>query len=191
MQFGAKGARFASFAKNYTPTPGKAPTYDAAVPFAPLVKVTESPSFNTVKAYGDDRVTGQMSEFKECPIAIEVNDLPNATAAAVMGAKLGEDQSLVWSSNDTIPYGGFVFHIHALLPDTNKKVWRSFFYPQVQAVIQGRDYSTKGDSIVLANEKLTLNAIAAMDDKWRYDSPDFDTEEEAIAWENTKLGVTA
>ena len=191
MQFGAKGARFAPFAKNYTPTPGKSPTYDAAVPFAPLVKVTESPSFNTVKAHGDDRVTGQMSEFKECPIAIEVNDLPNATAAAVMGAKLGEDQSLVWSSNDTIPYGGFVFHIHALLPDTNKKVWRAFFYPQVQAVIQGRDYSTKGDSIVLANEKLTLNAIAAMDDKWRYDSPDFDTEEEAIAWENTKLGVTA
>ena len=191
MQYGAKGARFASFAENYTPTPGKSPTYGAAVPFAPLVKVTESPSFNTVKAYGDDRVTGQMSEFKECPIAIEVNDLPNATAAAVMGATLGEDQSLVWSSNDTIPYGGFVFHIHALLPDTNKKVWRAFFYPQVQAVIQGRDYSTKGDSIVLANEKLTLNAIAAMDDKWRYDSPDFDTEAEAIAWENTKLGATA
>lgn len=191
MQYGAKGARFAPFSENYTPTPGKAPTYAAAVPFAPLVKVTESPSFNTVKAYGDDRVTGQMSEFKECPIAIEVNDLPNATAAAVMGAKLGEDQSLVWSINDTIPYGGFVFHIHALLPYTNKKVWRAFFYPQVQAVIQGRDYSTKGDRFVLANEKLTLNAIAAMDENWRYDSPDFDTEEEAIAWENTKLGATA
>ena len=61
----------------------------------------------------------------------------------------------------------------------------------MQAVIQGRDYSTKGDSVVLANERLTLNAIAAMDDKWRYDSPDFDTEAQAIAWENTKLGVTA
>lgn len=191
MQYGARGARFAPFADGYTPEAGKAPTYAAAVAFAPLVKVTESPSFNTVKAYGDDRVTGQMSEFKECPIAIEVNDLPNATAAAVMGAKLGEDQSLVWSSNDTIPYGGFVFHTHVLLPDKNKKVWRAYFYPQVQAVIQGRDYSTKGESLVLANERLTLNAIAAMDENWRYDSPDFDTEAQAIAWENTKLGVAA
>lgn len=190
MQYGARGLRFAPFAADYTPEAGKAPTYAAPVAFAPLVKVTESPAFNTVKSYGDDRVTGQMSEFKECPIAVEVNDLPLATAAAVLGGKVNEAGTLVHSANDTAPYGGLVYHIHALLPDTGKKVWRAFFYPQVQAMMQGRDYSTKGESIVLANEKLTMNAIAAMDENWRYDSPDFDKEAEAITWENSQLGVT-
>lgn len=190
MQYGARGARFAPFAADYVPTAGQAPTYGAPVSFAPLVKVTESPSFNTVKAYGDDRVTGQMSEFKECPIAIEVNDLPIDTAKAVLGGNVGEDGALIRSTEDTIPFGGFCYHIHALLPDVNKKVWRSYFFPRVQATMQGHDYSTKGESVVLSNEKLTLNAMAAMDNNWRYDSPDFDTEEQAIAWENTKFGVT-
>ena len=135
MQYGARGARFAPFAASYIPEAGKAPTYGSASKLAPLVKVTESPTFNTVKAHGDDHVTGQMSEFKECPLAIEVNDLPNDVAAAVLGGKLGPDKELVWSANDTPPYGGFVFHVHVLLPDqNNKKVWRAFFYPQVQAV---------------------------------------------------------
>lgn len=193
MQYGARGARFAPFAADYDPANTPTPTYGGAVAVAPLVKVDESPTFNTVKAYGDDRVTGQMSEFKECPITIEVNDLPNATASAVLGCKLvGEDgnKEVVWNANDTAPYGGFVYHIHALLPDVNRKVWRAYFFPKVQAVIQPRSYATKGDSVVLTNEKLMLNAMAPMDENWRYDSPDFDTEEKAIAWENTKLGVT-
>lgn len=194
MQYGAKGARFAPFAKDYDPSKTPTPTYDTTklVSFAPLVRVDDSPSFNTVKAYGDDHVTGQLSEFKECPITMEVNDLPNETAAVVLGCKLDEStKELKQTSNDTAPYGGFAYHIHVMLPDqSNKKVWRSRFYPQVQAMMQGVSYSTKGDSIVFANERLMMNAIAAKDENWVCKSPDFDTESEAIAWENAKYGVT-
>lgn len=190
MQYGARGLRFAPFAADYTPEAGKAPTYSAPVAFAPLVKVTESPTFNIAKSHGDDRVTAQMSEFKECPVAVEINDLSISTAAAVLGGKVGEDGTLVHNANDTAPYGGLVYHTHVQLPDTTKKVWRGYFFPQVQSVMQGRDYSTKGDSLVLANEKLMMNAIAAMDETWRYDSPDFDTEKEAIDWENAQMKYT-
>lgn len=194
MQYGAKGARFAPFAKDYDPSKIPTPTYDTTklVSLSPLARVDDSPTFNTVKAYGDDHVTGQMSEFKECPITVEVNDLPNETAAVVLGCELDEStKELKQTSNDSAPYGGFAYHIHVMLPDqNNKKVWRSRFYPQVQAMMQGVSYATKGDSIVLANERLMMNAIAAKDENWVLKSPDFDTEDEAVAWENAKYGVT-
>lgn len=193
MQYGARGARFAPFAASYDPAKTPTPTYDTAnlTAFDPLVKVDDSPSFTTVKARGDDHVTGQVSEFVECPITVELNDLPNATAAVVLGGTLDTStKELKLTASDNAPYGGFAYHIKVLLPNqNNKKVWRSLFYPQVQAVRQGVSYSTKGENIVLANERLVMNAIAAKDENWRYNSPDFDTEAEAIAWENTKFGV--
>ena len=194
MQYGAKGARFAPFAASYDPVETPTPSYDTAKlkAFAPLVRVDDAPSFTTVKAYGDDHVTGQISEFVECPITVEVNDLPNDVAQVVLGGTLDTStKELRLSDADSAPSGGFAYHIKVLLPDQNdKKVWRAFFYPQVQAVRQGVSYSSKGQSIVLANERLVLNAIAAKDGFWRYDSPDFNTEAEAIEWENTKFGVT-
>ena len=106
MQYGAKGARFAPFSKDYDPSKTSTPTYDTTklVSLSPLAKVDDSPSYTTVKAYGDDHVTGQLSEFKECPITVEVNDLPNETAAVVLGCELdGSTKELKQTSNDTAP----------------------------------------------------------------------------------------
>ena len=64
-------------------------------------------------------------------------------------------------------------------------------YPKVKAVMQGEAYTTKGESITLANHKLKFTAAACSNGDWKILSDDFNTEQEAIAWVNEKVKATA
>ena len=59
--------------------------------------MTDAPAFNEGKIYGDDVLAEYVNEFKECPIDVEVTELPNATAAAMLGATI-ETPSKIYSS---------------------------------------------------------------------------------------------
>lgn len=178
MKYGAKKPRWGKIASE--PATSR-PTYEAAKVLGALIKVTETPSMNEAKGYGDNALKVFVSEFKECVLATEVTELPAEQMAAMTGATLAESGDLSFGAEDAPPYGGYAFYINKML-DNGDKVYQGVFYPKVKAVVQGDEYSTKGDSITLTSSKLQMMASACNSGDWKVLSKDFPTEAEADAW---------
>lgn len=188
MKYGAKMLQWAPFAES-DPEPADAlPKYGTPINLGELNKVTDSPSFNEAKGYGDNALTVHVTEFKEVGIDVEVNELPNAAASAIFGAKMDaeKDQDLHFGAEDNPPYGGLGFYISKMLKG-NVKVYQGIFYPKAKASVQGEEYSTKGESITLANSKIHFLASACNSGDWKVLSPDFTNETEATGWVNEKI----
>lgn len=178
MKYGAKGPRWG---KIQSEPAGARPTYEAPQKIGSLMKVTESLSMNEAKGYGDNVLKVYVNEFKECGLATEVTELPAAQLADMVGATLAESGDLSFATEDAPSYGGYAFYINKA-KDNGSKVFQGVFYPKTKAVIQGDEYSTKGDSITLASDKLQMMASACNSGEWKVMSQEFTTEAEADAW---------
>lgn len=192
MKYGAKMLQWALFAAENAEPAGALPNYGAPVNLGALSKVTDSPSFNEAKGYGDNALKVHVNEFKECTVDVEITDLSNANAAAVFGATIDTEGEgdLHFGAEDNAPYGGLGFYINKML-DGNKKVYQGIFFPKVKAAMQGEEYSTKGETITLTNSKIHFVAAACNSGDWKILSKDFTTEAEAAAWVNTMVKATA
>lgn len=187
-KYGAKYLRFAPFSEA-TPEPDSAlPNYGAPIDVGSLVKVTDAPAFNEGKLYGNNALAEYVNEFKECVIAVEITELSNAVAAAMLGATLAtaSDEELQFSEGDSAPCGGFGFI--ACKQVDNVKVYQGVYYPKVKAAMQGDEYTTKGDGITLTGGKLQLTATTAKNGQWKIMSDDIETEAEAKNWVDSKVG---
>lgn len=187
-KYGAQYLRWAPFATT-TPDASESafPKYGAPIGLGGLVKVTDSPTFNEAKMYGDNALKEYVNEFKECGIDVEVTELSNATAAAIFGATLasGSDTDLKFGDGDNAPYGGMSFYICKLVD--NVKKYQGVYYPKVKAAMQGDEYATKGDGITLTGGKIKLTAAAPTNGNWKVVSAEFTTEEEAKTWVDAKI----
>ncbi len=183
MDYGAKYIRWAPFAAVNPEPPKKLPSYGAAVSVGSLNKVSDNPTFNEAKGYGDNVLKVHVIKFKESPIAVEVTEIPRETMSAISGAEIekGEHKNMWFGDNDKTPYGGLGFYVNMLLDDT-RDVCMGVFYPKVKAMLQGVEYNTNGENITLSTGKLQFTAASCSIGKWRCYSDYFDTEEEAQAW---------
>ena len=124
-KYGAKYLKWAPFAALAPDASASAyPKYGTPIALGSLVKVTDSPSYNEGKLYGDNALKINASEFKECGVDVEVTELANATASAVFGATLaasGDDTDLKFSAEDNAPYGGLAFYVCKQLDSGAKK----------------------------------------------------------------------
>ena len=110
--------------------------------------------------------------------------------AAIVGATVAESGDLSFGAEDAPPYGGYAFYINKML-DNGNKVYQGVYYPKTKAVIQGDEYSTKGDSITLASSKLQMMASACNSGEWKVMSKDFTSEAEADAWCDAQFTANA
>lgn len=188
MKYGAKMLQWAPLAESDPEPAGALPKYGTPMNLGALNKVTDSPTFNEAKGYGDDALKVHVVEFKEAGVDVEVNELSNAVASAIFGAtqEAEEGQDLHFSAEDKPPYGGLAFYIKKMLPG-NVKVFQGIYYPKAKASMQGEEYSTKGESITLANSKIHFLASACNSGDWKILSKDFTTETEAVSWVNEKI----
>lgn len=183
MDYGAKYIRWAPFAAENPEPAGKLPSYGTAVSLGALNKVSDTPSFNEAKGYGDNVLKVHAVRFKEAVIAVEVTEVPRDAMSAVSGAEVetGEHKNMWFGDSDKPPYGGLGFYVNVLLDD-GSDVCRGVFFPKVKAMLQGTEYNTNGESITLAAGKLQFTASSCAAGKWRCYSEDFETEAEAEAW---------
>lgn len=183
MEYGAKHIRWAPFAETDPEPDGKLPQYGTAVSLGSLNKVTDTPTFNEAKGYGDNALKVYVNKFKEATIAVEVTAIPRDVMSAVSGAEIekGDKKNMWFGDNDKPPYGGMGFYVNMILDD-NRDVCRGIFYPKVKAMLQGAEYNTNGENITLATGKLQFTASSCKIGKWRCYSVDFDTEDGASAW---------
>lgn len=191
-KYGAKYLQWAPFVEESADTADDAyPKYGDPMNLGALVKVTDTPSFNEAKSYGDNTLKEYVNEFKECTVAVEVTELSNSVASAVLGATINAEaqNDLEYSSEDNAPYGGLAFYINKQV--NGVKFYHGIYYPKLKAAMQGTEYATKGDSITLTGGSLNFTAAAPANGKWKIESDDFTTEEEAKAWVDAKIKKAA
>ena len=182
------GAKYLQWAPITAETAAAVPTYGEAMNLGPLVLVSDSPTYNEARAYGDDVLQEYVNEFNECPVDVEVTELPMEAAAAITGATLtenGEGQDLEFGPNDNAPHGGLGFYVSGQVKGV--KSYQGIFYRKLKAAMQGESYNTKGSSITLTNSRMRFLAMAPTFGSWKVKSSLFPTEAEAKAWVDAKL----
>lgn len=191
-KYGAKYLRWAPFAETTPDAVDTAyPKYGTPMGLGALVKVTDSPAFNEAKSFGDNALRDHVNEFKECPVTVELTELSNPVASAVLGATINEeaDNDLEFSAEDNAPYGGLAFYINKM--EAGVKSFHGIYYPKLKAAMQGTEYATKGDSITLTGGTLNFTASVPACGKWKVESEDFPTEAAAKAWVDEKIKAAA
>lgn len=190
--YGAKYIQWAPFAETSPDESAEAyPKYGDPINLGALQKATDSPSYNEAKIYGDDALDEYVSEFKECPIDVEITELSNAVASAVTGAQIDSsgDKDLHFNSSDEAPYGGMAFFVKKMVH--KKVVYQGIYYPKLKATMQGEEFNTKGDSITLAGGKLHFLASTCAKGDWKVKSDDLTTEAAAKTWVDGKIKKAA
>lgn len=186
------GAKYLQWAPIVEEPADSKPTYGQAINLGPLVKVADSPTYNEAKSYGDDVLQEYVNEFNECPVDVEVTELPMDAAAAITGAKLegeSEQKDLAFGANDNAPHGGLGFYISKQVKGV--KSYQGVFYSKLKASMQGEEYSTKAGTVTLVNSKMRFLAMSPSFGPWKVKSPGFATETEAKAWVDAKLAAAA
>lgn len=193
--YGAKHIQWAPFAATSPDESASAlPKYGEPVNLGSLQKVTDSPSYNEGKIYGDDALDEYVSEFKECTVDVEITELSNAVASAVTGAKIDTgstdtEKDLHFNSSDEAPYGGLAFYVKKIV---NKAVvYQGIYYTKLKATMQGEEFTTKGDSITLTGGKLHFLASTSANGDWKIKSENLTTEAAAKSWVEEKIKKTA
>lgn len=183
MDYGAKYIRWAPFAAENAEEDHKLPKYGPAVSLGSLNKLTDNPSFNEAKGYGDNSLKVYVNKFKENVIAVETTEVPRDAMSAVSGTTIeeGVHKNMRFRDADKAPYGGMGFYKSALLDD-GRDVCQGIFFPKVKAMLQGTEYNTNGENITLSTNKLQFTGAAARSGDWKIESEFFAAEEEAQAW---------
>lgn len=184
MRFMAKYIQWAPFAETDPEPKDKLPNYQEAVSLGALNQVTESPSYNEAKGYGDDALKVYVNKFQQAVLGVQITEIPREQMSAVSGAQLeaGKNKNMRFRSSDTPPKGGLGFIYCNVLDDGGGEKRVGVFYPKVKAMLQDTTYNTNGENISLAYDKLQFTASACNSGDWKIESPDFDTDEEAMAW---------
>lgn len=190
------GARYIQWAPFAATTPdedeAKYPSYGAPINLGALQKVTDAPTNNETKIYGDDELDAYVAEFKEYTLDVEVTEILNEVASAVTGATIasGEEKDLEFGGDDVAPYGGLGFFISKMMK-SGKKHFQGIYYPKLKASVQGEEFTTKGESITLAGGKLHFVGTTCKKGKWKVKSKLFDNAAEAKAWVDAKIKEAA
>lgn len=188
MIYGCEHLMWAPFAEEPPETASKLPTYGTAVELGTLNKITETPSMNEAKGYGNNGLQEYVNKFKECGLATAVTSLARADASAIYGAQIESEtkKNLRFRASDKPPYGGLGFVNNQIIGGKDCAV--GVFYPKVKAMIQGVEYNTSGENITLANTALQFTAAAALSGDWKIESPLFEdgdsgtAGEQALTW---------
>ncbi len=183
MDYGAKYIRWAPFAAENPEPAGKLPSYGTAITLGALNKLTDSPSFNEAKGYGDNALKVYVNKFKETVLAVEITEVPRDSICAISGTTIetGDHKNMRFRDADKAPYGGVGFYVNKILDD-GQDVCMGIFYPKVKGMLQGTEYNTNGENITLANSKLQFAGSSCASGDWKIESEYFETEEEAKAW---------
>lgn len=191
MQYSAKMIQWAPFAKNDPEPEGEFPKYGAPVNLGALNNVNEQLNYADVRAYGDDVCKVVENDFTDGLLTIETLELSNANAALLTGNTItpgsGDDGGdLEFSAEDLAPFGGAAF-VTGWRRANGTRYYQGIWYPKVKAHMEGQTYNTRGQTITLTNSRIIFAVLACKKGKPKVLSPEFTTEEKAIAWVNEKI----
>lgn len=153
------------------------------------VNTSVSPAFNEAALRGDNKEVRRKKKFKEAAVTLGVTYLPLAAKSVMFGHTVSEEDGTESSNSaDEANYVGYGFISEETQGDDD--VFVACILRKV-LFTEGEDsFTTEGDSITFSTPTVSGTAAPLEDGTWRTKKT-FATEEEADAWIQEQLGVTA
>lgn len=183
MDYGAAYVKWAPFAAADPEPDIGYPRYQAPMSLGALMEINDNPTFAEGKGYGDNNTQEHAIEFVECPVDLQVTELPEEAGRAILGCAAGSGNAntgMKHNIEDNPPYGGLAFYTNKLVYGV--KGYKGYYYPKLKAKMGANSFKTKEGSITLTGRKLSLLATAPKSGDWMEESAIFTTEAEAKEW---------
>ncbi len=180
-RYGAKYLQWAPFATSSPDESATAlPKYGTPINLGALNQVSDSPTFIEGSIYGDNGRKEYVQEFQELTVDVSVTELEVATAGAVLGATVDDDDGIIFTDSDNAPYGGLGFYVRKMV--NNVVFYQGIYYPKLKATMQSETFDTKGSNITLSGDKIKFEGEASANGTWKMKSDNLTTEALAKAW---------
>ena len=169
-------------------------SYSGGAVLAKMISAKLAISSNDEKLYADDGVCESDKSFASGTITIGVDDLYDAAKVALLGYIEGTTidvssgaKELSVSGDASQAYVGFGFYGRVVRSGVN--YWRAIWLKKVQFGEPSDEFETKGEKTTFKTPELEGTIMVAADGKWKEEAT-FDTETEAVAYLNTKAGIS-
>ena len=136
--------------------------------------------------FADDELAEQVSEFASGSLAMETDDMVDASAKAIYGCTVTGGE-VIYNKEDDPPEGELAYY--KTLMRRGKKYYKGFYYPSARASIGNDNGQTRGSSITFQTSNTTFIVKCDANGDWRKTKV-FDSEADAIAYVNTKCTIT-
>ena len=179
-----------------TETAGSAPTYTSGRKVGHLMKANISWNRGDVKLFGDDKLVDKDNSITSGTLSIDSTYLDRTDRNTLLDltnyntAGTGETQEYCLG-DEASPYvgAGYVWKDNLI----TSKPYIAYWYWKVQFSLN-EDMETKGESTqynvpTIEGEVFAVQPKSDLKNKFRLEA-DFATEADAIAWLNTKAGIT-
>lgn len=180
------GLKYYYWAKMQNEPDNALPTYYPGKIMGKMVSINVTVNNAEGELHADDLLAEYASEFSSAEMTTEVDHIAMQDQAEMYGAQYTADGELNHYGDDTPPYGA-VGGMQVLMIGGARK-YRVWIYWKAKAIMPDFDGATKGSSISFGTEPLKSRIAAPNYGPW-YTAKQFDTENAARAYLETKLGV--
>jgi len=152
-----------------------------------LVSANLTVNLASGELFADDGLAEQISEFASGSLAMETDDLVDASASAIYGCTVSGGE-VTYNKEDTPPEG--VLAYYKVLLRNGVKYYKAFYYPRVRAALGNDNAQTRGSSITFQTANTTFTVFTDDNGDWRK-TKTFENVADAIAYVNTKCTITS
>lgn len=177
-----------------TYTAGSAITYGTGAVLAHAVAATLTQNRRDNPLWADDIKVENDKGMTDYTIDIEVDDIPLAARAAMLGeVQAGTSSAQYYAVKDVdVPYVGFGYiRVHKV---NNVRKYEAFWFHRVQFAVTTEEASTKTEQINWGTMKLTGTGTGVVLDnsgtEQFYDHMEFSSESAAVTWLNSRAHIS-
>lgn len=138
-------------------------TYGTPVRMAKAISAEMSVEIAEEPLYADDGIDVLVKEFVSGELTLNVNDLPPAEIAALLGQTQDDDNVVYGGEEDEAPY--FAIGFRAKKPATGE--YQYVWLYKVKFKIPDESYTTKQDGIEFSTPEITGQFIKRSDGLWK------------------------
>lgn len=170
-------------------------TYSDGMPLGAGISVRINLTHNNERLYGNDTVILTDKTINGGTVALNMTNLTDAVKVAVLGYTEGDEIDAITHAKELIkntltepPYVGFGVYGESK-DDNNIPYWRAIWIKKTQFTQPSEEYDTKTGNATFKTPSLEGEIMKAADDGWVSEGT-FSTEAGAIAWLNSKAGIS-
>lgn len=174
---------------------GTTATYASGAVLAKAISANVSIETSHVPLYADDGISELDTSFIKGTVSLNVDDLSDAAKMLLFNYTEGSEVDAAISSKEmsagsanTPAFIGLGFYGKRI--KTGVSSWRAVWLKKVLFKEPNAESTTKGESTEFKTPTLEGTVMMACDSKWKEEGT-FSTEAGAIAWLNTKSGVSS
>ena len=154
--------------------------------FGKAVSFNDTPNVAEASLYGDDELAESEKAVTSSTLSLGTTDIPAACKDKMFGHTATSNE-YAYNIDDESNYCGFA--IIGVKKVSGTRSYEAKFYPKTQWKEPTIDYSTRGENTEFTTPSTEGTAMPDKDGNYKFEE-DFETESAAMAWINSKFGIS-